>query len=79
MINDPADWPADLRWALEAYLKKRETWTEKDEKLYGPPMGYPRFLLFDAQSRELVLTAWGLNNGWNPLMAPKLKELISNS
>lgn len=59
MINDPKEWPEDLRWALAAYLE-----STKNAKYPDDAAKYsPRFIV--TQKGKLLFWGYSYPNGWD--------------
>lgn len=67
LLLEPASWPSDLRWVLDAFLMSQVGIEQGAET--------PRFFLI--QGGQITLTAVG-NNAWRDVMWPTLLD-VTNS
>lgn len=74
-VVTPREWPSDIRWVCEAFLRDEAKWSVRDQANYGyaGPYVSPRF--FVAHRGKLVAVAVSLN-GWKYEISPFLNDLV---
>lgn len=63
-LTRPSEWPSDVRWVIEAVLRKQSGY---------PNNTSPRFVV--VLEGEIITTAFG-RNGWKHYIVPALTKLV---
>lgn len=69
-INNPEQWPEDLRWALAEFRKQSDS--HKDAGVFNAAS--PRFII--AHKDKVIYWSWGYPVGWDAYTKPFVDLLV---